>query len=79
MRRLGAIVFTAGAGARAALLRGAVGVRLGQLGVELDDSRNVQDAEQIAAVSAPVAVLVVPAGEEIVVARETAGMLQAAV
>ena len=40
-------------------------------------ARNAQHAEQIAAAGAPVAVLVVPAGEEIVIARETASVLAA--
>lgn len=72
LRGLDAIVFSAGAGERSALLRGAICARLGQLGVAIDAARNAQDGEQIAAPGAPVAVLVVRAGEEIVVARETA-------
>ncbi len=72
---LDALVFTAGAGERSALLRGAICARLGQLGVALDAERNAANATRIEAVGASVAVLVVPAGEEIVVARQTAAVL----
>ena len=74
---LDALVFTAGAGERSALLREAVCARLTHLGVRLDDAANARDAERIGAAGAPVAVLVVPAGEELVVARETAALLGA--
>jgi acetate kinase len=70
--------FSAGAGERSALLRAAICARLGQLGIALDDARNAQDAEQIATCGAAVAVLVVRAGEEIVIARETERLLGAA-
>lgn len=49
--------------------------RLGQLGVALDEPRNARHGEQIGRPDAQVAVLVVPAGEEIVIARQTAGVL----
>jgi acetate kinase len=75
LRGLDALVFSAGAGERSALLRSEVCVRLGHLGVALDDARNAQHGEQIAAAGAPVAVLVVRAGEELVVARQTARTL----
>jgi acetate kinase len=78
LRGLDALVFSAGAGERSALLRAAICARLGQLGIALDEARNGQGAEQIAASGAAVAVLVVRAGEEIVVARETARLLGAA-
>ena len=78
MRGLDALVFSAGAGEHCAQLRAEVCERLGQLGVALDRSRNGRHAEQIAAVGAAVAVLIVPAGEEIVIARDTAGILGAA-
>jgi len=78
MRGLDALVFSAGAGEHCAQLRAEVCERLGQLGVAIDSSRNGRHAEQIAAVGAAVAVLIVPAGEEIVIARDTAGILGAA-
>lgn len=78
MRGVDALVFSAGAGEHCAQLRAGVCERLGQLGVALDRSRNARHAEQIAAAGAAVAALIVPAGEEIVIARDTAGMLGAA-
>jgi acetate kinase len=75
LRGLDAIVFSAGAGARSPQLRAAICNRLGQLGIALDGARNLEDAERIGAAGAQVAVLVVPAGEEIVIARETAQVL----
>lgn len=57
LRGLDALVFSAGAGERSALLRGAICARLGQLGVAVDEARNAQDAERISAPGAPVAVL----------------------
>jgi acetate kinase len=75
LRGLDALVFSAGAGERSALLRGAICARLCQLGVTVDDARNAGDGEQIAAAGAAVAVLVVRAGEEIVVARQAAQVL----
>jgi len=78
LRGLDALVFSAGAGERSALLRGEICARLGQLGVVLDTERNTHHGEQIAASGAPVAVLVVRAGEEIVVARQTARTLDGA-
>ncbi|MFP5362992.1 MAG: acetate/propionate family kinase [Thermoleophilia bacterium] len=74
---LDALVFTAGAGERSALLRGAVCARLSHLGVTLDTVANGRDDVHVARAGAPVAVLVVPAGEEIVVAREAARLLAA--
>ena len=75
LRGLDAVVFSAGAGEHSAALRAGVCARLAQLGVVLDAERNACHAEQIAADGAAVAVLIVPAGEEIVVARQTAAVL----
>ena len=72
---LDALVFTAGAGERSALLRAAICARLEHLGVSLDPARNALDDEDIAAAHGRVAVLVVRAGEEIVIARQTASVL----
>jgi acetate kinase len=73
---LDALVFTAGAGERSALLRAQVCARLAHVGVSLDEPRNAQNAVRIAADGTAVAVLVVPAGEEIVIARQTARLLE---
>jgi len=75
LRGLDAIVFTAGAGEGSSLLRGEICERLGQLGVALDAGANAQHAERIASGGAAVAVLVLCAGEEIVIARQTARLL----
>ncbi len=75
LRGLDAVVFSGGAGERSAVLRGAICARLEQLGVQLDDDANARHGERIGAAGAAVAVLVVPAGEEIVIARQTAGVL----
>jgi acetate kinase len=76
LRGLDEFVFSAGAGERSALLRAAVCARLGQLGVALDGERNTRHAQQIAAPGARVAVLVVHAGEEFVIARDTARVVR---
>jgi acetate kinase len=75
LRECDALVFTAGAGERSALLRAAICSRLG---IALDGERNARHAEQIAAHGTRVAVLIVEAGEEIVVARQTARLLDTA-
>jgi acetate kinase len=74
---LDALVFSAGAGERSALLRASICARLPHLGVELDPASNASHGGLISAARAPVAVLVVPAGEEIVIARETARVVRA--
>jgi acetate kinase len=76
LRGLDALVFSAGAGERSAGLRGAICARLGQVGVVLDETANARHAERVAAAGARVAVLVVPAGEETVIARQTASVLR---
>jgi acetate kinase len=75
LRGLDTLVFSAGAGERSALLRAAVCERLSALGVELDADRNARHAERIGAGDTPPEILVVPAGEEIVIARDAARLL----
>lgn len=77
LRGLDALVFTAGAGERSARLRAEVCARLGPLGVALDGDANAAGAGHVSPAGAAVAVLVVAAGEEIVIARETAAALAA--
>ncbi|HUL52671.1 MAG TPA: acetate kinase [Opitutaceae bacterium] len=75
-----AIVFTAGIGENDAELRAASLRDLGDLGIVLDPARNaaVRGAEaEISAPSSRVKVLVIPANEELVVARETLRALAA--
>ena len=76
LRGLDALVFTAGAGERSALLRATVCARLEAVGVAIDAVRNAGHEERIDdRRGSRAAVLVVRAGEEIVVARETARLL----
>jgi acetate kinase len=76
LRGLDALVFTAGAGERSSLLRATVCARLEALGVAIDAVRNAGHEERIDdRRGSAAAVLVVPAGEEIVVARQTARLL----
>ena len=75
LRGLDALVFTAGVGEHSAALRSAICERLPQLGVALDADRNATNADRISRPDGAVAVLVVAAGEEVVIARETARVL----
>jgi acetate kinase len=78
LRGLDGLVFSGGAGERSALLRASICARLAHLGVELDPGSNARHVERISAGRTTVAVLVVPAGEEIVIARETTHVVGAA-
>jgi acetate kinase len=76
-----AIVFTAGIGENRASLRAAVCANLENLGIVLDPGKNAaaKAAEAvISADSSKVKVLVIPTNEELVVARETKRLLEAA-
>lgn len=69
-----ALVFTAGIGENNPDLRAAVCAGLGALGIELDEAGNLArlgGEGDISAPGSPVRVLVIPANEELVVARET--------
>ncbi|HEX4344893.1 MAG TPA: hypothetical protein VHZ31_04965 [Solirubrobacteraceae bacterium] len=77
LRGLDALVFTAGVGEHSSLLRSAICSRLVALGVTLDVVGNVRHDERLHAAGSRVAVLLVPAGEEIVIARQTARVLGA--
>jgi acetate kinase len=69
-----ALVFTAGIGENNPDLRAAICANLGELGLELDPARNasLRGAEgEISAAGSRTRVLVIPANEELVVARET--------
>lgn len=74
-----AIVFTAGIGENRVELREAICANLDQLGIVLDIEKNKATRATEAEISAPgsrVKVLVIPANEELVVARETQRLLQ---
>jgi len=74
-----AIVFTAGAGENRAELRAAICADLENLGIRMDPEKNQSTRATEAVVSAadsPVKILVIPANEELVVAREAKRFLE---
>ncbi|MBX7073005.1 MAG: acetate/propionate family kinase [Pirellulales bacterium] len=73
-----AIVFTGGIGENGARTRTAVCDGLGELGIELDAERNAaaQGECRVSAAASRIAVWVVPANEELIVARQTRDCLQ---
>lgn len=76
-----ALVFTAGIGENRAELRAAICANLDQLGIVLDAEKNAATRATEAVISAPesrVKVMVIPTNEELVVARETRRLLEAA-
>ncbi|MGA2170070.1 MAG: hypothetical protein ABSG62_17855 [Terracidiphilus sp.] len=76
-----AITFSGGIGENSAEIRSAVLRDLTELGIELDEVRNfaLQGDGQISTDSSRVHIFVVPANEELIVARETAAVVQRAV
>jgi len=77
---LDVITFSGGIGENSAEIRSAVCRNLAAFGVELDEAANrtVRKAGTIAKEGSAVKVLVIPADEEIVVARETVGVVERA-
>ncbi|MBI2950380.1 MAG: acetate kinase [Verrucomicrobia bacterium] len=74
-----ALVFTAGIGENRAELRETICANLDQLGLVLDREQNLATRAQEAVISAPnsrVQVMVIPANEELVVAREVKRFLE---
>jgi acetate kinase len=74
-----AIVFTAGAGENQADIRAAICANLGNLGIKLDAAKNnfTRAAEAIiSAADSAVKIFVIPANEELVVAREAKRFLE---
>jgi acetate kinase len=78
--RLDALVFTAGIGENSPRMRGMIASRLGLLGVTVDREANaVHGAEALVSVQgAPVAVLVIPTNEELMIALQTRDAIVAA-
>jgi acetate kinase len=66
---LDAVVFTAGIGEHSATVRRRILAPLGWLGIHLDEEANSRSARRISAEGSPVAALIVPTDEEIVIAR----------
>lgn len=75
---LDALVFTAGIGERAAQVRDLICRRLDWLGIALDPAANAANREVISAARSRVNVCVIPTNEELVIARHTQRLLQAA-
>jgi acetate kinase len=69
-----ALVFTGGIGEHAGPVRRAICSRLHWLGVELDERANDSGAGDIAAPGARVRIHIVPAGEDVMVARAVRGL-----
>ncbi|GMG83932.1 acetate/propionate family kinase [Paralimibaculum aggregatum] len=74
---LDALVFTGGVGENAAGIRAAIVARLGWLGLGIDPEANAANALRLSPEGAT-PVLIVPANEEAVIARETRGLALAA-
>ena len=73
-----AIVFTAGIGENAPLVRSLVCEHLGFLGVSIDEEANHKRGEEIA-ISTPdskTTVMVIPTNEELAIARETVSLVK---
>lgn len=76
---LDALVFTAGMGENEPLIRALITANLDQLGIILDPAKNAAVKAREAEISAPdsrVKVMVIPANEELVVAREVRRLLE---
>lgn len=74
-----AIIFTAGVGENASLVRERVLKGLNFLGVELDREKNAERSKQeriISTENSRVAVLVIPTDEELMIARETKNLVK---
>jgi acetate kinase len=72
---LDTIVFTAGIGERAALVRDEVCTRLAHLGLAIDDARNGEHFDVISSDASSVVVRVVPTDEDSMIARHTAALV----
>jgi len=75
---LDAVVFTAGVGENSGLIRQMVCEGLGFLGLELDPEANERNDTVITTPDSPVAVLVIPTDEEVMILRDTLAELQEA-
>ena len=69
--KLDYLVFTAGIGEHSAYIRKLVCDKLRVLGVEIDDRKNSADEREISSENSKVRVLVIPANEELGIARRT--------
>lgn len=74
---LDAFVFTAGVGENAPVVRARIADRLAWLGAELDPAANASGAIVISTPASRVRLMVVPTDEELMIARHTAGLIDA--
>lgn len=72
---LDGLVFTGGIGEHAPEIRARICAQCAWLGVEIDEIANFKGVGDIAAAASKVAVLVIPANEEAVIARQAAALL----
>ena len=70
MGGIDAVVFTGGIGENSAYLRRGVLEGLAHAGLVLDEAANSGNAETITATGSPVRALIIPANEELQIARE---------
>ncbi len=71
-----AVVFSGGIGAHSAIIRERCSGGLGHLGIALDMTRNRSGGPRISAEGSPCAVYAVPTDEEVVIARQTADVIE---
>ena len=76
MNGVDAIVFTAGIGENGFPMRKRILKNAGYLGLELDEERNCANAPEITTDSSRVKVLVIPTNEELIIARDTARLVE---
>ncbi|MCG5249064.1 acetate/propionate family kinase [Methylorubrum extorquens] len=75
---LDAFVFTAGIGERSARIRSAIGQGLAWTGIRLDEDRNAGNNVRISADGATIPVYVIPADEEVPIARSVSSQVLSA-
>jgi acetate kinase len=75
---LDGLVFTAGIGERSADIRARVCARAAWLGIELDEAANRQGGPRLSAAGSRVSAWAIPTDEELMIARHTLAVLQAA-
>lgn len=75
---LDALIFTAGIGENAPRIRSNICENLGFIGIQLDEARNQSDTleKTIHDANSPVHILVIPTDEELMIARDTVGLIQ---
>jgi len=81
MGGLDVLVFTAGAGENSAAVRAGTCGNMGWMGLELDPTKNAEASKKervISSAASKVQVMVIPTNEELVIARDTKRIVQAA-